>query len=1073
MKITTILLLLCTFSISGNILSQTVSLDLQNVTIRQVFDEIETLTGYKFFYLDEQIDDKRRIDVQASEQSVEDIILKMFRKESIKYKVFENNLVVITPSTEMQQQGITVAGSVISGLAKEPLAGVNVVEKGTMNGTVTDIDGNFTITVEDADAVLVFSYVGYLSEEITIGEQTSLNISMAEDIASLEEVVVIGYGTLRKGDITSAIATVKADEFIQGAVKDAGQLLQGKIAGLAVSSPSGDPRDGVQIMLRGNNTLMASTEPLVIVDGIPGDLELVAPQDIESIDVLKDGSAAAIYGTRGTNGVIIITTKKGSKNMPLTAEYSTYVSTQQISRMADFYDADDYVRMAAEEVDNIDNVGSSTDWLDEITRTPVSHMHDLSVRGGSEKTSYIGTFNYNNSQGIFLKSDVEKITARLDVTHTMFDGKFSVNVGLLTGLSNFLTVDKNYAYRQALIHNPTEPLKNEDGTWFENPSKFQYENPVALLEEADGDNKDRYNRIYGNITLSPVMGLNLKILGSRNVWNQTRGFFETLNHISNIRDNRGGYASRGASTTEDNLLEMTAEYSKTIDVHGFTILGGYSYQDHLYEGMDMNNRDFPSDFFGYDNIGEGNGLIDGVAYMNSWKNMSRLIGFFGRVNYNFSSRYLLQVSIRREGSSKFGENYQWGTFPAIQAGWRISEESFMENVSFVNDLKLRVGYGITGIEPTDPYLSLTLLEYGDRILIDGEWQRTIIPASNPNPDLRWEKKLETNIGLDFGFLGNRINGSVDLYKRNTKDLLWNYSVPTPPYLYGTILANVGEMENQGIELLVNIVPVKTKDLSWTTSINYSTNSNKLVSLTNDLFELDYDFVDAGYTGDPIQQGTHRIYIGESIGDFYGYKSVGVDDEGGWLIERHIEEENLDTIISYDDADPATDKQILGNGLPKTYVGWNNLIQYKNFDLNITMRGAFGFQILNFQRMFYENPTITYNMLETAHDPVYGKDTLTSPQEYVSYYIEDGDYWKIDNITLGYTFRPKNNKVLKSLRIYASALNLATITNYKGIDPEVSRTAETSDPASGWDPGNDNRDKYPTTRTYTIGLNIKF
>ncbi|MBN1416992.1 MAG: SusC/RagA family TonB-linked outer membrane protein [Bacteroidales bacterium] len=1073
MKLTLFLMIFGVFQLQATLYSQDglFTLNMENTSMRSIFKEIERQSELRFFYNDLLTNVDKNVTVVAENLKIDQLLNRLLEGSDLTYKIMENNLVLISPKALLQQKKVT--GKVLSGLTGEALPGVNVMIKGTNIGTVTDIEGKFSIIITSDDAVLVFSFVGYNTEEVVVGTQTDIAINLIESIEALDEIVVIGYGTQRKGDVTAAVVSVKSDEFIEGAVKDAGQLIQGKVAGLSITNPSGNPLDGVQIMLRGNSTLNASTEPLVIVDGVPGNLDLVAPQDIESIDVLKDGSAAAIYGTRGTNGVIFLTTKKGRKNQALTAEYNAYGSIQSIYRKADFYDAGDYRRLIAAGDTSLEDLGYSTDWLGEITRIPISHMHNLSVSGGTENTNYIGTVNYTNTQGIFLHSEIEKITARLDVTHSMFKNKLSVNVGLLTRISGYNDIDANGAYRQALIHNPTEPVKNPDGTWFERPGKFQYENPVALLEEAEGDTKARENRIYGNITLAPITGLKLKALGSYNHWNSTSGYFQSLNHISNVRDMQSGYVSRDASLTEDKLLELTAEYTRSFGQHRVSALVGYSYQDYSYEYFGMNNKFFPTDAFGYNRIVLGSGLEEGVANMWSGKNMSKLIGFFGRINYNYGEKYLFQASIRQEGSSKFGENYQWGSFPAVQAGWRISKESFMQGVDVINDLKIRIGYGVTGIEPTEPYQSLTLLNYSDRILINGEWQRTIEPYSNPNPDLRWEKKKETNIGIDFALLNERISGTIDLYKRKTEDLLWDYTVPKPPYIYGSIFANVGVMENKGIEVLVNFVPVKKTNFIWNTSVNFSANDNKLVTLSNDLFKMESGYIDAGYTGDPIQQSTHRIFIGESIGDFWGYKEVGVDNNGEWLIETPPDSlGNVDTIpyLSATDAD----KQVLGNGLPKFYLGWNHTFRYKGFDLGIVMRGAFGFQILNFQRMFYENPTITYNMLEGAHDPIYGGDTLlASTQAYVSYYIEDGDYWKIDNVTLGYTFNFKRNKIIKSLRIYASGLNLYTFTKYKGIDPEISRTAETSDPATGWDPGNDNRDKYPTTRTFSLGLSAKF
>jgi len=456
----------------------------------------------------------------------------------------------------------------------------------------------------------------------------------------------------------------------------------------------------------------------------------------------------------------------------------------------------------------------------------------------------------------------------------------------------------------------------------------------------------------------------------------------------------------------------------------------------------------------------GDALTRGEATMNSSKSENTLIAFFARGSYNFDDKYLLMASLRHEGSSKFGANHKWGTFPAVSAGWRISREAFMSDINFISDLKLRAGFGITGTAPGSSYMSLISLNYGDRFLSNGVWIQGVQPNRNPNPDLRWEKKEEINIGLDFGFFEGRINGTVDFYRRRTNDMLWDYQVPTPPYLYSIITSNVGVMDNHGLEVLIQGTPVVKTDFNWMTGVTYSTNRNKLVSLSNEQFQTTNDFFYAGHTGEPIQQITHIVKIGDQIGNFYGYKSVDIASDGTWIIES-AEGEHI-PISESDDLD----RKVLGNGLPKHYLGWNNSLRYKNFDLEINMRGAFGFQILNFQRMYYENPKIyQYNMLESAFDLVYGKTRLYNDLAYVSYYVEDGDYWKIDNMTLGYTFRLPNRNYVKNARVYASGLNLYTLTGYKGIDPEVNRI--------GLNPGNDERDKYPTTRTFTLGVNLTF
>jgi TonB-linked SusC/RagA family outer membrane protein len=587
-----------------------------------------------------------------------------------------------------------------------------------------------------------------------------------------------------------------------------------------------------------------------------------------------------------------------------------------------------------------------------------------------------------------------------------------------------------------------------------------YDNPVGLLMETDGLNEEKEMRVAGSAIFSPIKELNIKLLVSQNSDDILRGYYQTKQNVSNTKYGKNGYASRGTAASKDNLLEFTTDYSKSFGKHRASILGGYSYQDQTNESFWMQNWDFPTDLYSYNNMATGDALSRGEAVMASSKSSSKLIGFFGRLNYNFDDKYLLMASIRREGSTKFGANYQWGNFPAVSVGWRISKEPFMQSLDFVENLKIRAGYGITGTEPSSPYMSQISLNYGDRFLNNGKWIQGITPVRNANPDLRWEKKKELNLGLDFSFLKGRISGNMDVYQRKTVDMLYDYSVPVPPNLYSTTTANVGVMENKGIEAFIQFIPLKSKDFNWTSSFTYSTNKNKLVSLSNDQFKMTNDFFDTGYTGEPIQTTTHRVKVGGPIGNFWGFKSIDISADGIWIIQG--KDGKPKSIVDASD----DDKQVLGNGLPKYYLGFNNSFQYKNFDLTVNLRGAFGFQILNFQRMYYDNPKVTqYNMLKTAFDKVYGKAVLNSDLALVSYYIENGDYLKIDNVTLGYTFNLKNVKFIKNAKVYASGLNLLTITGYKGIDPEVNR--------SGLNPGDDERDKYPTTRTFTLGINITF
>ena len=967
--------------------------------------------------------------------------------------------------TALAQQKVTGKVKDSSG---EPVIGASVVVKGNNTmGTITDFDGNFMLDVP-TKSVLVISYIGYVTQEVPTAGKKSLEIILKEDTKTLDEVVVIGYGTQRKGDVTSSVASVKADNFVKGAVKDVGQLIQGKVAGLAITNPNGDPTGSTQIRLRGTNTIGgANTAPLVLIDGIPGELGTVAPEDVESVDVLKDGSAAAIYGPRGTNGVILITTKQAKGVDINQVEYNGYVSTSLIAKKLDMLNADEFRTLYPDQ-----DHGADTDWIDEISRTPISHVHNLSLMGGNSKTNYIANLNYASRQGIMKKSDFESFQGRIEVTHRMFDDKLKLKFGLFGKKNQMESTTsggsfRGWVYGQATRRNPTDPVRNEDGTWNENVSKFEYENPLALLYEAEGNVKKTQLRYNGNIVYNPIKDLTLSAVFSYIRDNMNRGYGETLSHISALRDGLAGWSSVGAYTKMEKLMELTAQYNKEIGAHKFSVLGGYSYNETDFEELWIDNYGFQDDYFGgWHNIGIGSALKDGKANIGSKKTPTNLIGFFGRATYSFKNRYLLMGALRYEGASQlWGTDNAWGLFPSVSVGWRITEEAFMKNQKIFDDLKLRVGYGVTGSQPKDPFLGVAMLKYGSYAFVNGNWIQTIVPASNPNPDLKWEEKKETNIGLDFVSWGGRLSGSIDYYNRDVDGLIYEYGVPTPPNLYNKTMANGGTMRNRGVEVLVTVVPVQNKDFEWSTTGTFSLNSNKLISLSGSIFKSDYDYFNTGtveYSGQVAD--SHRVQVGESIGNFYGFKVVDVDSEGRWIYEDRNGE-----LVNYKDFTHAPeDKHVIGNGLPKWYAGWNNTLRYKNFDLNVTMRGAFGFQIINGGRMNYENVKNSRfeNRLKSVNDLVFGKHTL-SPEvepEFNSYYVEDGDYWKIDNITLGYSFG-QVGKYIKSLRVYGSVLNALTITGYKGIDPEVS--------TDGLTPGYDTRDRYPSVRSFTFGVNVKF
>ena len=1050
--------------------AQNVSFSTNKVTLKSAFEKIEKASKYKIAYNSSQLNANRSVTLSKKSDDVFGMLTQLLKETNCTYEL-EGNYIIIKPLQKAQTSGkkVKVRG-VIKDETGEPIIGATVRVKGQSEGTVSDFDGNFTLDVTD-DNTLQISYIGYQTQEFAVGKQHHFSIVLEEDKKILNEVVVIGYGTQKKGDITSSVGSVKSEDFTAGAINDAGQLIQGKIAGLSVTNPSGNPVGGTEISLRGNTTILgASTNPLILIDGVPGDFNTVAPEDIESIDVLKDGSAAAIYGSRGTNGVVLITTKKSKGNNINEVQYSGYLSLSTIAKKPDFCDADDYRQQIKDGLrDAAWDLGDNTNWIDAITRTGLSHVHNISFKGGNAQTNYIFNVNYRNLQGIFKRSDKEEFQGRAEVNHSMFDDKLRFNFQLLGNQTGYTATSdggsfNTYSWRQALIHNPTEPIKNADGSWHENTGIFNYDNPVSRIYECDGEQKISQTRFSSNITLTPIKELTFNALFSYDKINQEGGYYETKKHISNVRDGMNGYASTGGSSTVTKLVELTAQFHKNFGDHTIQALAGYSYQESTYSNQYERNYNFPTDLYSWHNIGVGQALKEGLGTEYSYWLDTNLIGFFGRLNYNYKNRYLLMASVRHEAASQLaGTNKPWGTFPSVSLGWRITEEKFMKNQKVFDDIKLRAGYGVTGSQPSQSFLGVPLLGYGDYYLYNGQWIRALQPTQNSNDKLKWEEKHEYDIGADFSILNYRLNVSVDWYYRLIKGLLYDYSVPSPPNLYTTTRANVGEMSNNGLEIMVNAIPVQTKDFKWETTITFSTNSNKLKSLSNDLYQTSSDYFMSGWIEEPIKTESHIVRIGHKVGDIYGFKVVDVDESGKWIyLDKNGNRVNYDEFThSFED------KQILGNGVPKWYLGFNNQFRYKNFDLAINMRGAFGFQIMNGMRMFYENRSRQdWNRLRSAYDKVFGKAVLNTlcSEEFNSYYVENGDYWKIDNITLGYSFS-KINKWIKTLRLYASVNNAITITGYKGIDPEVS--------TSGLAPSYDNRDSYPHTRAFTFGMNVTF
>lgn len=967
-------------------------------------------------------------------------------------QIMANTLIVSSHQEDVQVTGIVVDKS------DNPLLGVSVVEKGTTNGAITDVEGRFKLTLRGNNPILVFSYIGFTTSEVVVGNKTSFHIKLSEDVKVMDEVVVIGYGTTTKKEVTGSVSSLKNDDFKQGNITDPIQLLQGQIAGLNIVRPNGgDPNGDFEVQLRGLTTLAGGAGPLIVIDGVSGgNLSSISPDDIESIDVLKDGSAAAIYGTRGTNGVILVTTKK-AKSGKSVVEFSSYIAMQKVAKKPDVLSASEFRQVIKDffpTQEDAYDYGTTTDWFDEVTRkNPVSQHYNLSTSGGTNELNYRANISWFDDQGLVSRSNNTNLRARMNVGQTGINNRLNLNYTLSYATGKKAYSD-NYVLRQATLRNPTEPVydtKNEtpvSGGYYYNDGPFEYYNPVALLNEMDDDGDVRDFTGSVNASFKLFEGLKINALGALNQTNERYGHYYGKYYPIGFGNN--GYAEVYNNMAKKQQYETSLDFQKTYKGHKVQAIAGYSYNSEEYENYYSMNYKFDTDLYSFYNIGAGSALADGKASMSSSKTSNKLIAFFGRVMYNYKEKYLLSTSVRYEGSSRFGTNNKWGTFPALSLGWRLSEEPFIKNLSWIQNLKLRAGFGVTGNQDIGDYKSLQILTKGSNFYYDNSWVSTYQPASNPNPDLKWEKKEELNFGLDFSVLDSRLNVSLDYYRRRTKDLLYTYTVPVPPNLYSSKFTNVGTIDNNGFEMTVNATPVKIKNFKWNLTATFSRNKNKLVSFSNN----DYAMVDikTGYFGDDLKVYTERIVEGGAIGNFWGPKFLGFDKNGDNIFE------DVDKNGKINDSD----NQVIGNAYPDFTFSLSNSFVYKNFDLSFLLRGSVGNDVLNQSRVYYEGFGYfgSRNILRSTLDNAEYKGAAI----YSSRFVEDGSYLKLDNLTIGYTI-PFKSKFISRCRVYLTGQNLLTVTGYKGIDPEVS--------LSGLEPGIDWYDFYPRSKTYVFGLNVTF
>jgi iron complex outermembrane receptor protein len=963
----------------------------------------------------------------------------------------------------------------------EPLIGVNVREAGTTNGSITNVDGKYSLNVERGKT-LTFSFIGFVTQEVEV-TQNVINVTMSEDTELLDEVVVVGYGSMTRKDVTSSITSVKADDLNVGVYTSPAQLLQGKVSGLTIANTS-DPNGSASISLRGTSSLRegAAMEPYYVIDGVPGvSLSLIAPEDIESIDVLRDASATAIYGSKAANGVIIVTTKKGTKDGRTTVSYSGYAAVDNTLKTLDMMTGTELLAYA--KANNVDlspyydvNNPAETNWQDEVLRSAISHNHNVSINGGNEKTAYNASINYINKEGVVKGTSMDRIIARTFVQtkalKERLDLSFSVNASI-TNKHTVSTTDQSRGVLDAMYYyNPLVPTKNADGTWYSNTSVSQNYNPLSMIYEDQYKTREKMLQGIAKATLHIIDGLDWNLnLSYQNEQFTYSDYNSTQSQLPSVAS-RHGQASRSTRENIKKQMETYVNYDNTFaDKHKLGLMAGYSWeQSDNNDGFGLTVYNFYDDYLKYYNMALANNMdIDGIHGGNLLSTL-RMISFYARVNYSYLSKYLFQATVRRDGSSAFGKNNRWGTFPSVSLAWRITEEEFMKSQNVFDDLKFRVGYGVSGnslgfdaYTAQQTYGGSGWFTYVDPVTGVAADYRTLAATKNANPDLKWERTAMFNVGLDFGFFNNRLSGTIEYYDKRTKDLIYDYSVSTNRYPYGTMIANVGEISNKGIELTINAVPVSTRDFTWNTSLNISHNKNNVESLSNDTYSVDFrDYGNpdlGGYSTTNVQ----RLKGGSPVGQFYLWEWAGYNEAGGSVFNDYDADGKL---VGTTDAPDDGDRREAGSAQPKLTFGWNNTLSYKGWSLTAFFQGIAGNKIFNAQRAYYNNVTLLNtgkNILKEV--ATMQKATDSRAQAPSDRYLEDGSYLRLASLSLGYDFGNLGDWI-NSLKVYATCNNVFTLTGYKGVDPEIN--------LGGLQPGIDWRNStYPRTRTVMFGVNINF
>jgi iron complex outermembrane receptor protein len=892
-------------------------------------------------------------------------------------------------------------------------------------------------------------------------------------LSTSNEVVSTGYGTQKKREVTSSISNVNRDEFNKGNIQNPLQLIQGKVAGLSINKPGGDPNGAFDVRLRGLNTIYGNTAPLVIVDGvIDASLNNVDPEDIESIDVLKDASTAAIYGTRGSSGVILVSTRRGKPGKTV-IEYNVYSTAEMVAKNNPALNASEW-RALSTKIGIGTDYGTSTDWFKEIEQTGLSQVHNISMSGGTDKTSYRASINYRGGDGIMINTGYDQLNGRVNITQKALNDKFTLdlNLGATQRESKYGFAD---AFTYASIYNPTSPVKSSDPAFAQYDGYFQqviwdYYNPVAIAEEDKSEGKNRILNLSLKGTYEILKGLNVDAFYSVQSSAALGGqYFDMHDYWGGM--NRNGLASRQEDNSGNRLFESTLHYNSDITSSiNLSLVGGYSYQNFTNEGFYAQGGDFLTDAFSFNNLGAALDFKNGKGTVTSYKNSNKLVAFFGRMNLTINDRWFVSASVRKEGSSSFGANNKWGLFPAFGGGVNIAKY-----VGFIDNLKLRMDYGITGNLPFNSYLSLQRLEHPisyslydyNTFFYHGTFIPAFLTSSNANPDLKWEKKNEFDAGMDFSLFKSRLTGSFDVYVEKASDLLYQYYVSVPPNLSDQVWLNIGKIKSSGLELTLNYNVIRKSDLSYNIALTPSYNSeNTLVSLSGN------------YNGEALKFGSQqmgflphsddeliKVEEGKPIGQIQSLVFKGIDESGNLILV----DQNNDGYIDQ------RDLKVVGNGLPKFLIGFGNMITYKNWDLNVFFRGVFGHDLINSYRALYESPNLilSYNVPKTAANMITTTNQVFVGHRFSSTDVENASFVSLDNFSLGYSFRLPESSQISKIRVYIAGNNLFYITKYKGSDPNPRYGDSEYSAYTPLIPGIDRMDSWPRTRSFTLGANVVF